>query len=470
MKHGIIISYVFIITTISIIAISNSGCAVIVPPQGGFRDTIPPVMTKATPADSSVNFKGNRINFSFDEYVKIDNFEQNAIISPLPKNMPRPTNRLNTVTLHIRDTLEPNTTYTIDFGKSIQDVNEGNVMKDFTYTFSTGPSLDSLSFRGNVIVAETGVSDSTLTVMLYKTADDSAVRNERPRYVTKLDGKGNFVFKHLPAGTFYLYALEDNSRSYRYIDYTKLFAFSDSPVVVQKNAAPRTLYAFRAGKPKETSTAPTGKAGAAERRLKFQTNLKNGNTQDLLQHFTVDFDRPLKNFDSTKIQFTRDSSYTPVTGYSWTQDTTKKKITLNYSFAEDTRYHLVFQKDFAADTLGEQLLRVDTIGFKSMKRSDYGKLTIRIRNLDLTKNPVLEFVQNGTVASAFPLTSENFVQQLFLPGEYDLRLLYDANKNGVWDPGKFFGVHKQPELVKPIQRKVIVKEGNDTDIEITAPH
>src|SRR5215831_4481874 len=154
MSRRIFISHLFVIliALISVISlITNAGCAVIVPPQGGFRDSIPPVLTKATPPDSSVNFKANRINFSFDEYVKIDNFEQNAIISPIPKNIPRLTNRLNTVTLHIRDTLEPNTTYTIDFGNSIQDVNEGNVMKNFTYTFSTGPFLDSLSFRGKVV-------------------------------------------------------------------------------------------------------------------------------------------------------------------------------------------------------------------------------------------------------------------------------------------------------------------------------
>jgi hypothetical protein len=90
--------------------------------------------------------------------------------------------------------------------------------------------------------------------------------------------------------------------------------------------------------------------------------------------------------------------------------------------------------------------------------------------LDLSKNPVLQFVQSGEVASSFPLTGENFSKPLFLPGEYELRILNDANKNGIWDPGEFFGKHKQPETVKTItERKVIVKPDYDNEFEIRLP-
>jgi hypothetical protein len=468
MNYRIFISYISFIIIISISVISGPGCANIVPPEGGFRDSLPPLLLKVNPADSSVNFKGNKISLSFDEYVQIDNFEQNVIVSPVPKSLPRATNKLNTITVHLKDTLEANTTYTINFGNAIKDFNEGNIMKGFTYVFSTGPAIDSLSFRGSVLVAETGLVDTTLTVMLHRSREDSAVAKERPRYVTKLDSKGNFVFNNLPPGTFYLYALEDNSRSYRYIDNTKLFAFADSPVVVQQHATPKTLYAYAAEKPKQNSpsSATTGKPNAADRRLKFQTSIKNGNTQDLLQKFSFEFERPLKKFDSTKIAFTTDTTYAPVTGHTWSLDSTQKKLTLNYTWAENTLYNLVLQKDFATDTLGQQLLRADTVSFRTMKNSDYSKLTVRFRNLDLSKNPVLQFIQSGSVVNSVPLTGETFSQPMFLPAEYELRILYDANKNGVWDPGQFFGKHKQPETVKPISRKIIVRANIDNDYEI----
>ncbi|MDP4263399.1 MAG: Ig-like domain-containing protein [Bacteroidota bacterium] len=463
-----IIPVLFAGLIILISVLSGTGCANIVPPQGGPRDSLPPVLIKVTPPDSSVNFATNRINFSFNEYIDIDNFLQNAIISPIPKSMPQPTRKLNTLSIRLKDSLEPNTTYTINFGKSIKDFNEGNIMKDFTYVFSTGRVIDSLSFAGSVILAETGKTDSTLIVILHKKSEDSAVVKERPRYMAKLDNKGNFVFHNLPAGTFYVYALDDAARTYRYLDNRKLFAFADSPVIVQRDTKPVILYAYAEAKPKPT-TSTTGSQGqsATDKRLKFQTSLRSGNkSQDLLQQFSFIFDRPVRQFDSAKVHFSTDSAYIPERGYSWSIDTSKKKITLACSWRENTLYHLILEKDFATDTLNHQLLKADTITFRTMKNSDYGKLMIRFRNLDLTKNPVLQFVQSGEVESSFPLTSTTLSQDLFLPGEYDLRILNDANKNGIWDPGSFFGKHRQPEIAKPIERKLTIKSNWDNEFEI----
>jgi hypothetical protein len=463
MNFRIFISYVALIIIISISVISGSGCANIVPPAGGFRDSLPPLLVKANPPDSSKNFEGNKISFLFDEYVQVDNFQQNVIVSPVPRNQPTHTYRLNTVSVRLKDSMEANTTYSINFGDAIKDVNDGNVMKNFTYVFSTGPVIDSLSFRGNVLLAETGKTDSTLIVILHKNAEDSAISKERPRYMTKLDGKGNFVFHNLPAGTFYVYALKDDSRIFRYNN-KQLFAFADSPVVIQQNTVSKTLYAYIAVKSPTTSTAAT--QNAADKRLKFQTTIRN-NTHDLLQKFSFLFERPLRRFDSAKVRLATDTIYTSVTDYKWSIDSTKKKVTLTYPWQENTLYHLIIEKDFATDSLGQQLLKADTLSFTTMNSTDYGKLSIRFRNIDFSKNPVLQFIQSESVVNSFPLTAATFTQALFLPGEYELRILYDDNKNGIWDPGEFFGKHKQPEIVKPIERRINVKENWDNDFEIT---
>lgn len=465
MKYRIQILYIVFAAIISVIIIAGSGCANIVPPEGGFRDSLPPLLTKATPGDSTRNFSGNRINFSFDEYVQIDNFHQNVIMSPVPRIMPTATYRLNTVSIRLKDSLEPNTTYSINFGKSIKDVNEGNIMSEFTYVFSTGPSIDSLTFRGSVLLAESGKPDSTLVVILHTKSYDSAVVKERPRYMTKLDSKGNFIFRNLPPDTFYVYALKDDSRSLRYFPPRGLFAFADSSVIVQSNTPGKTLYAYEAVKQGQQTTT-TASPNAADKRLKFQTSVKAGNTQDLLQKFSFRFERVLRRFDSSKVVFAKDTTYTPITGHTWSIDSTKKVITLNYTLQENTLYHLILEKDFATDTLGQQLLRGDTLTFRTMKTTDYGQLAIRFRNLDLSKNPVLQFVQSEQVVNSFPLTSENFNQPLFLPGDYELRILNDINKNGIWDPGEFFGLHKQPEIVKPVQRKINIKANWENEFEI----
>ena len=450
------------------------GCATIIPPEGGPKDTLPPVLRRADPLDSSLNFTDKTITLSFDEYVDADNAQQEMIISPVPANLPTVTRKLNTVTIKLRDTLEPNTTYSLNFGNTIKDVNEANVMKNFTYTFSTGTYFDSLEFRGNVVLAETGEIDTTLTIMLHKTNLDSAVVNEKPRYIAKTDGRGYFHFINLPPDTFYVYALKDEGRSYRYMDKTQLFAFSDSAAIVASGTKPLTLYAYASKDPEESNKTPAASTGrgnrASDKRLKFTTNL-SGNEQDLLDKFMFTFETPLKNFDSTKVHFTKDTSYTPVTGYSWEKDSIMKTVKLNYAWQENVMHHILLEKDFATDTLGQQLLKADTVSFKTKEAKDYGKLTLRFRNLDFTKNPVLLFVQNNEIKKSVPLTTTSFSQTLFSPGEYSLRILNDENKNGVWDAGEFFGKRKQPELVKPIQRTINVKANLDNafDIDVTAP-
>jgi Bacterial Ig-like domain len=451
----------------------QTGCANIIPPEGGPRDSLPPVLRRASPPDSSRNFADKRITLTFDEYVDADNYLQEMIISPVPANMPVVNRKLNTVTIRLRDTLEPNTTYSLNFGNTIKDVNEGNPMKNFTYIFSTGPYIDSLEFTGNVLLAETGEKDTTLTILLHKTNIDSALIKEKPRYITKLDGRGNFRFKNLPPGTFYAYALKDEGGSYRYMSKTQLFAFADSAVMVSRDTKPITLYAY-AGKETSPPVKPAAENNrntkTADKRLKFATNLSAAR-QDLLDKFMMVFESKLKNFDTSKVHFSTDTTFVPLSGYSWEMDSTKKIVKLDFPWQENAQYNLVLEKDFATDTLGYQLLKADTISFKAKGKKDYGKVTIRFRNLDLSQNPVLLFVQNNEVKKSFPLYEASFSEELFIPGDYSLRILNDINENGIWDPGVFFGKRQQPELVKPIQRTLNIKADRDNsfDIDVNAP-
>ena len=376
--------------------------------------------------------------------------------------------KLKTLTIRIKDTLEPNTTYYYNFGDAIKDVNEGNVLHNFSYIFTTGNTFDTLQFSGKVVLAETGGFDSTLIVMLYRSGDDSALTRENPRYITKVDGKGNFRFQYLPGGTFYLYALKDEGGPKRYFGKT-LFAFADSAVEIKPGAAPITLYAFEEKKEQPSSLINfTGgnRPGAKpdERRLRFSTTL-GGNMQDLLDSFNLNFEQPLRNFDSTKLRLSTDSAFNP-TPASWQMDSLKKKLTLKITWKENTLYHLILDKDFADDSSGRKLLKTDTISFTTKKQADYGSLKVSFTNIDLSKNPVLQFSQNGQVKKTFPLNSTELNQSLFNPGEYELSILYDANKNGRWDPGNFFEGRKQPELVKPLNKKITVRPNWDNEFEI----
>jgi hypothetical protein len=59
-----------------------------------------------------------------------------------------------------------------------------------------------------------------------------------------------------------------------------------------------------------------------------------------------------------------------------------------------------------------------------------------------------------------------------VPGDYDLRILYDNNKNGIWDPGDYFVNHKQPEKAFPVpirnKKKIFTVKANwENDLDIT---
>jgi len=461
-----ILLYLLIILSILKIAVL-SGCANMIPPTGGPRDSLPPLLLKVTPPDSTKSFNAKTITFTFDEYIdQPQDIFRNLIISPMPTRQPAIESKLRTLTIRIKDTLEPNTTYYYNFGDAIKDINEGNVLHGFSYIFTTGNTLDTMQLSGKVVVAETGGIDTTLIVMLYKSGVDSAITNERPRYITKLDGKGNFRFLYLPQSTYYLYVMSD-SRTY---SERELFAFADSAIEIKPGAAPVTLYAYKESKePVGPTVSFTGgnRAGARpdDRRLRFTSSL-SANIQDLLGDFTLNFDRPLRNIDTSKLLLSTDSTFIP-TPATWELDSLKKKLALKVTWKENTLYNLILDKDFAEDSSGRKLLKTDTISFSTRKQSDYGSLKVSFLNIDLSKNPVLQISQGGQVIKTFPITGAEIYQKLFNAGEYDLSILYDKNKNGRWDPGQFFGEKRQPELVRPLNKKITIRPNWDNEFEIT---
>lgn len=455
------------IAAIIVFIITFSGCANIVAPTGGPRDSLPPVLISVSPLDSSRNFTGNRIYFTFNEYVEIQEIQQNLMVSPIPKTNPTIEFKFRTVTIKLKDTLEENTTYAINLGNALRDINEGNIYKDFTYVFSTGDSLDLNTYKGRVLLAETGKPDSTLIAILHRKGEDSAVAKERPRYYARLDSSGNFNFQFLAPGTYYLYALKDEGGMKTYTSKTQLFAFADSAINIPSAAAPLTLYAFNEEEEEEPKK-PTGRPTPAkpkkeeDKRLKFQLSLDN-NTQDLLTPLTITFNDPLKSFDSSKLAFT-DDKFTRITNYTITPDTSNKVYTLNYAWKENTDYHLILDKEFASDSLDRQLLKTDTIDFKSKRNADYGTLRIRFPNVDLSKKPILQLIQNDKVIFSSSLTEKkDFYTKLFQPGDYEIRVLYDTNGNGVWDTGSFFEARRQPERAESMLKKLTVRPNWDNE-------
>lgn len=442
-----------------------TSCANIIPPSGGDRDSLPPVLVSAIPKDSAINVSPKLITLTFDEFVSLQDVNSNLIVSPTLKDNPIVDNKLKNVTIKFKDSLEANTTYSLNFGNAIKDVNEGNVIKNFRFVFSTGNTIDNFSYRGKVVLAEKGTVDSTLIVLLHNNTSDTAIYKNRPRYFTRINGKGVFEFNNLSGGYYTAYVLP-NDFSKKYDDSTKLFAFRTEPLLINSKTITDTFYVFEAFKRKTATTSTTSATTASktDTRLKYTHNLDNGN-QDLLSPLELKFGKPIKKIDSSKLLFT-DSGFNPVKPSRISLDSTRTILSLHFPWKEQTRFNLILLKDALEDTAGIGLVKADTLKFITKKETEYGSIRLRFNNINLQKNPILQFIQSDKIIESVPLTSNELIRKLFKSGSFEMRILYDTNKNGVWDTGAFGKVKRQPEIVQLISKPLSVRANWDNEVNI----
>ena len=218
------------------------GCAKRGNIDGGAKDTIPPVLKMSFPKNFSNNFAAKKIELSFDEYVKLKNLEKELIISPPMKKSPEitPTSASKTIFIEIKDTLRENTTYSLNFGKSIEDNNEGNPFQEFKYIFSTGSYIDSLMLNGTIKDGYDRKMATNLSLLLYEadsTFTDSIIYKENPRYITKtIDSAKVFKFENLKEGKYYLIALKDENRNNKFDARSEKIAFRKQPITIPNDS------------------------------------------------------------------------------------------------------------------------------------------------------------------------------------------------------------------------------------------
>jgi uncharacterized protein (DUF2141 family) len=220
-----------------------AGCARRSSPSGGEEDSIPPVLIASNPKINTVNFDADEIRLTFNEWVKLEDLQKQLIISPPLDNEKYEIKPLSGVTkkifVNFIDTLQENTTYTINFGNSIVDNNEGNKMNFFNYTFSTGPTLDSLFVKGNVEDAFNLETDEYLSLQLYRidsTYNDSIIYNNQPTYLANTLDTTAYRFKNLREGKYILIALKDVGNDYIFNPLYDKIGYYDSIISLPKDS------------------------------------------------------------------------------------------------------------------------------------------------------------------------------------------------------------------------------------------
>jgi uncharacterized protein (DUF2141 family) len=215
-------------------------------PTGGPKDDSPPVLLKAEPDNMTINFKETKIRLYFDELVKLEDVQEQLIVSPPLKYLPdiTPQGGANSfIEIKIKDTLQENTTYTLNFGQSIVDNNEGNPNSFLTYVFSTGSYIDSLEVKGAIRDAFNQKADEFVSVMLYEidTAyTDSTIFQRPPNYITNtLDSAVIFTLSNLKQGKYAMFALKDASKNNMFDQNTDKIAFLQDTISIPTDSTYR---------------------------------------------------------------------------------------------------------------------------------------------------------------------------------------------------------------------------------------
>ena len=203
-----------------------SSCARMGSPDGGWYDEDPPRILATHPAERSTQVTSKKMTIYFDEYIKLADASQNVIVSPPQLEMPEIKAAGKKIVIELKDSLKPNTTYSVDFSDAISDNNEDNPLGNYAYVFSTGEQIDTMQVAGHIINAENLEPVKGILVGLYDDLADTAFRTKPLLRVARTDGNGHFVIKGVAPGQYRVYALQDADGNYKFSQKSEMIAFS----------------------------------------------------------------------------------------------------------------------------------------------------------------------------------------------------------------------------------------------------
>lgn len=497
-------------------------CAQIGRIQGGPKDVDPPEFVNANPENYSINFDDDEIRIQFNEYVKLNNPQQQIIFSPpiSPKPVITPMG-LASKDVRIaleKDSLRPNTTYTINFGQSIEDNNEGNVLPFFKYVFSTGDYLDSLQLSGTVKDIFNKENPEFISVMLYEKDSaytDSAVYKTLPTYISYAkDSTNQFFLENMRKGMYKLVALEDKNNNYKFDQGREKIGFVEGFIELptEKSYAINLFETTRDFSPKRPKQVTKNQlifgyegildTTAFEIKLlskapdTLRTTITKDREADTLNYYFYPYfesdsllfsfkhktgidtltvrtkelypdsltvqlkpkgnieinealyirpNLPLTAFNTKKIELMDgDSIAIP---FSTSLDSYNNQLRLSFDKTENTRYNLTLFPDAVTDFFGNTN---DTIksSFSTKKRESYGSLQFTLNNIKRFPIIVQLVDDKGNVEKSTVLRNTNkHTFDNINPGEYFMKVIYDDNDNGKWDPGDYLR-QIQPEVVE----------------------
>ncbi len=398
-------------------------CASIQQPQGGPRDTTPPKVLKMEPKDQTVNFTAKKVVIEFDEYFKLQNEFKEFSVSP---EMPKPPVlkvKGKKLEINFPDSLEKNTTYTLNFGKAVADVNESNAAKNLTYVFSTGPKLDSLSIKGKVTNSLTGEPELDAVAFILPLNRDTLFGKGKPSIYTLTDSSGNYSLNNLRSGSYKLYVLKEKNGDKIYQQATDEVGFLKDTIVLTKNLDSMNIKVF-----KEDATV----FRILDKRLNPDGSMSFSFNQKLKKPEVVVLDPPALDV-SKKIKFSKNNDSLKVWLTDLSFDSTKISLKENGKLLQTTT--LTRGKK---DTYTRSLTAINNLDNRALPPGRTLKFTFNfpIESFDASKITLLE---DSVDTKTFTLTKDSLDNlSFYFRYPWRQKTMYDIT----FAPGAFTGIFK----------------------------
>jgi Bacterial Ig-like domain len=496
-----------------------ASCAQFVPPTGGKKDIIPPKVLNTIPAHKTRNFLSKTISLTFDEYIDIASIKQDLLIIPDPKSTYIVKQKGKNILLVFDKPFEKNTTYTFNFRTGIKDLNERNPASNLKLVFSTGPILDSLSIKGNVRDIQTKLPVLESTVALYK-ADTTPMFKRKPDYFIKTDSAGNYSLENLKANKYAVISFTDINNNLRYDQKTEQVGFHPDSVALDSNYAIPTIEIYRSNqtpnkikkgisREKEyliqldkpvrevklfdsldyhlpdrstLSIYKTDKILKDTLQLKFlsidsllhvdtlkqkvfftkplksqkkstlaiKSDIKSGQflTNNILYNIT--FDLPVSTFKEDKLIFKTDTLAQEKPTLKWLS---KNHLTISIKTKAKLKTDLLFLPNAFVNIKGDTSA-IFGLSNTILQEKDLGTLSGSLKG---TTAKIVQLIdtENSQISKEI-MATKTFSFKDIIPSTYILKVIYDDNKNGIWDPGNLT-TKTMPEKISLSKEPIKIK-------------
>lgn len=499
-----------------------NSCANIVAPTGGLKDQTPPKVKNSIPKNGSLNFTGNKIELNFNEFIKLKNPEKEILISPNLKYEPEYKYSKKKVEIKFKDTLQQNTTYTINFGGSITDVNEGNVDSTFSFAFSTGPIIDTNKISGNLINTLSGKPESNFYVFLLEDSLPKFSKKYTISYYSKSNAGGQFQIKNVKNGSFYLFVLKDENFNKNYDIGFESIAFMKNKIEVNKDTFVSNLMTFIANigndikynseknsftssytnlinttisaqdtpanivvtrhsdslkveylDPKTDTvflkfTNPLAKIDTTFKILPIKLKIKSAQLSFSQTTFNMDepiqlkYSNPIKSLDTSKIILLEDS-IKKIPFIAKINPNNPYLISISSKFEEDKKYYLQIEKSGFIDAFEKEGISFNGLIPLTFSK-DLSKIKLKIINKK-NQNLLVEILSDKQkIEHHFSINQTKNIEIPYLkPGIYKIRIIVDQNQNGKWDTGNLDEL-EQPEQIIYYEKILSIKANWEQEI------